>query len=700
MITIDTIENKLKSKTNVEPIHQAFLYAQEAHKGKKRLSGEDFINHPLEVANILVELNVDDVTIIAALLHEVINNGDKTKEDIENKFGAEIAKIVDSVSKLNKLELPDDSESSKIYLRKILVGMSEDVRVLYIKLADRLHNMRTIWAIEPNKQRIKAKETMDVLVPIAHRLGINYIKSELENLCLQYLKPEVYNDILERLNNTVDELNDSLEDMKQSIIDLLNENYIKFEIKGRVKSVYSIYNKLNKGKKWNDIYDILALRIFVDKVSDCYSVIGIIHSKFRPVQNRFKDYIAQPKENMYQSLHTTVFGNDGRVFEIQVRTYEMDEIAEKGIASHWSYKEKGTRKVQTIMEQKLELYRNIIDSNEKENDIITREIITDMIYVYTPKGDVMELPKGSTPIDFAYRIHTRIGDTTVGAIVNDNIVPFSYELQDGDIVKIKTNANSTPNKDWLNFVKTSQAITKIKSFFSKKDHEQYVLKGKEILDRELKKRHLVFNEIFSQDNIKKLIDELKFKDEDDMYLSIGSYRYTAGFLINFVNQEETTDLLIDKKKNITKSSNHNNDIIVDGSYDVSITLAKCCSPVKGDNITGYITKNQGIKIHRSNCKNIPNNPERIVPVMWNITSNNDFITTVYVYLKENIDILPKIIELATKKDIRIQSFNSIEKKNQYIYELALRVKDTISLDKAINSFAKLQHVKEVSKELL
>ena len=328
--TWEDIVVRLKKRENYEEIKRAYEYALKEHAGMKRLSGDDFITHPLEVTRILLDLNVDDTTLIAAMLHEVINNGNTTYEDLKENFGEEVAMIVNSVSKINKLELPDNDEKSIIYLRKILVGLAEDVRVLYIKLADRLHNMRTNWAINPTKQKEKASETMNVLVPIAHRLGINSIKSELEDLSLYYLKPDVYNDILEKLNNTVAELDEYLEEMKESIIELLTDAGIKFEIKGRVKSVYSIYNKLNNGKEWNKIYDILALRVFVDTVAECYQVIGLIHSRFRPMPKRFKDYIASPKENMYQSLHTTVFGIEGKVFEIQVRTYEMDEIAEKG----------------------------------------------------------------------------------------------------------------------------------------------------------------------------------------------------------------------------------------------------------------------------------------------------------------------------------------------------------------------------------
>jgi len=701
MVTIDDLLKRLNSDDEREQVKKAYEFADKVHKGMKRLTKDDYITHPLEVANIVMDLNVDVTTIVSALLHETINNGNVTREELEEEFGEEVAKIVESVSRINKLELPDDSESSKMYLRKILVGMSEDVRVLYIKLADRLHNMRTNWAVNPVKQKQKARETMDILIPIAHRLGINSIKSELENLCLYYLKPDVYNDILEKLNGTVLELNDSLNDMKTSLIDLMNENDIKFEIKGRVKSVYSIYNKLNNGKKWNDIYDILALRIYVEKVSDCYAAIGLIHSKFKPVPKRFKDYIAQPKENMYQSLHTTVYGVDGKIFEIQVRTYEMDEIAEKGIASHWSYKEKGTKKIQNAMEQKLEIYRNIIDSNKDNEDTnYEEEIISDMIYVYTPKGDVVELPKGSTPIDFAYRIHTNVGNTAVGAIVNDLIVPFSYELQDGDVIKIKTNAAASPNKDWLNIVKTTQAISKIKSYFSKKDHEEYVNKGKDYLEKELRKRHLAFADVFNPDSINKVMNELKFKDEEDLYLSIGSFRYTAGFIINLATEDnkDAVDPFIDKKKDSSKKIDHKGDILVDGIDNILVNIAKCCKPIKGDPIVGYITKNNGISIHKANCINMQEITERKVDVSWNDSSDSYYLTNLYVHVNNEENILSDIVEIVSKQNIYVPSFNTIESNNKTIYEIVVRVKNVDELQKVINAISRLAHVKDVTRE--
>lgn len=704
-INFEELVPRLEKREQFETIKKAYEYAYNEHKGMKRLTGDDFITHPLEVTKILMDLNVDDTTIIASLLHEVINNGNKTYEDLVNDFGEDIAKIVLSVSKINKLELPDNNESSVIYLRKILVGLAQNVRVMYIKLADRLHNMRTNWAINPSKQKQKAEETMSVLVPIAHRLGINSIKSELENLSLYYLKPDVYNDILEKLNETVDELNDCLEEMKESIIDILTEAGIKFEIKGRVKSVYSIYNKLSNGKEWNKIYDILALRIFVEEESDCYQVIGLIHSRFRPMPKRFKDYIASPKENMYQSLHTTVFGVEGHVFEIQVRTYEMDEIAEKGIASHWSYKEKGTKKIQNVMEQKLEMFRNVIESSNNDTDAdfenaVNADIFSDLIYTYTPKGDVVELPIGSTPVDFAYRIHSRVGDTTVGAIVNDQIVPLSYELKNDDVVNIKTNNNSTPNKDWLSFVKTNQARNKIKAFFSKQDKEEYILKGKNILETELRKRKMAFNEVLTPEVIDKLIKDLKVKDLDEIYLSIGSLRFTAGYIINLTKEDrhEVDDALFERKLSMPKI-NYKSDILVEGNSNIMVNIAKCCMPIKGDEIVGFITKGQGISVHKKGCANVPNNSERVVDVSWNMDASNYYFTNIYVYVASGFDLLVNIITEVGKLGCIVRSCNTKEFDNKTMYELNIRIKDKEELDNVMKSIRKIHNVIDVKEEM-
>ena len=689
----------IKDTDELLMIKEAYQFALERHEGMKRLTGEDFITHTLQVTNIVNDLNVDAVTIQAALLHEILNNSNTELDELRDKFGDTVATIVDSVTKINKLELVDDSESSAIYLRKVLVGLATDVRVLFIKLADRLHNMRTNYAINPKKQKQKAYETQAVLIPIAHRLGINSIKSELEDLCLYYTKPDVYQDILDKLNDTREELNDSLNEMKESITDILTEQGLKFKIKGRVKSVHSLYNKLANGKKWNEIYDILALRVILEEVSDCYMAVGLVHAKYRPIPKRFKDYIAMPKANMYQSLHTTVFGVDGYLFEIQFRTYEMDEFAEKGMASHWSYKEHGTKKVQNIMEQKLEMFRNLIETSEELDDVdfesaVTSDMLSEMIYVFTPKGDVIELPRGATPIDFAYRIHSDVGDKTVGAIVNDAIVPLNHELDNNDIVKIKTNSIGTPNKDWLNFVKTSQAKNKIKSFFSKQERALMIEKGKDILEKEIRKRKLSFNEVMNEDNIKKILNDLRLTDLEEIYLSIGTLRFTAGYIISLTKdtKDSIEEALIEKvSHNSTGDKNYKNDIIVAGIGDILVHIAKCCKPVKGDDIVGFITKGQGITVHNKNCINVKHNKERMIEVAWNENSNSIYLADLIIETDHTKNYLTDIIAVFTKRNVYVDAFKTKDYDKSYIYEVTLKVKEKeeiekIILDLEMNSF--------------
>ena len=694
--------------SDIELIKKAYVFAKEKHKDMKRLSGDDYISHPLSVALILADLNSDALTISCALLHEVMNNGDTYYNEIESTFDEQTAKIVDSVSKINKLELPDESESSAMYLRKVLIGLAEDVRVLYIKLADRLHNMRTIWAVNPEKQKKKANETLSVLVPIAHRLGINSIKSELENLCLKYLKPDVYKDIEDRLNASKDDLKECLDEMIDEISEILDDNNVEYKIKGRVKSIYSIYNKLyNKGRSWDEIYDILALRVYVEKESDCYLAVGLIHSKFRPVPKRFKDYIANPKENMYQSLHTTVFGTDGKLYEIQIRTYEMDEFAEKGLASHWSYKEKGSKKIQNIMEQKLEMFRSIIESSTddvEDSTQVQKEYFDDLIYVFTPKGDVVELPKGSTPIDFAYRIHSDVGDKTVGAIVNDSIVPLAYELNDNDIVRIKTSASATPNKDWLTFVKTSQARNKIKSFFSKKDRTIYIEKGKEAIYRELRRKNIPQADFLTEENINKILKDLKLVDLDDLYLSIGSTRYTAGYVVNLATEDKEVvqDALIGKIRSSASSTakltDFSSDIIVDGVDNVQVNLAKCCKPIHGEPIIGYITKNQGITIHRIDCHNVIDKTERLIQASWNDKINNVYKTDLVIEVDNVGNYLLDIISTGALIKVYVDSVESRQVEDKVIYDITVKVNDYEELVEYIKELRKLSFVINVYKK--
>lgn len=709
IITFEELYEKIKlniQDTNeLLKIKEAYQFALEHHKGMKRLTGEDFITHPLQVTNIVNELNVDAITIEAALLHEILNNSNIELEELKEKFGDTVATIVESVTKINKLELTDDSESSAIYLRKVLVGLATDVRVLFIKLADRLHNMRTNYAINPKKQKQKAYETQAVLIPIAHRLGINSIKSELEDLCLYYTKPDVYQDILDKLNDTRKELNDSLNEMKDSITNILTDQGLKFKIKGRVKSVHSLYNKLANGKKWNEIYDILALRVILEEVSDCYMAVGLVHAKYRPIPKRFKDYIAMPKSNMYQSLHTTVFGVDGHLFEIQFRTYEMDEFAEKGMASHWSYKEHGTKKVQNIMEQKLEMFRNLIETSEELDDSdfeasVNSDMLAEMIYVFTPKGDVIELPKGATPIDFAYRIHSDIGDKTIGAIVNDAIVPINHELDNNDIVRIKTSSTGTPNKDWLTFVKTTQAKNKIKSYFSKQERTLMIDKGKDILEKELRKRKLSFSDIMSEDNIKKIQSDLKLNDLEEIYLSIGTLRFTAGYIISLTTdtKESIEDALIEKvSRTSLGEKNYKNDIIVAGIGDLLVHIAKCCKPVKGDEIVGFITKGQGITVHNKKCSNVKQNEERMIEVSWNMESDSTYLADLIIETDHSKNYLTDIIAIFTKRNIYVDAFKTKEYENSYIYEITLKVKEKEEIEKIIFDLEMNQYVINVRR---
>ena len=709
-ITYDELYEKVKKivkkEDELDVINRAYGFALAKHGDKKRLNGDPYISHPLEVAYILTDLNVDYITIACALLHETINHTDTSIDEIREEFGDEIANIVYSVSKINRLELSDDKDSSAQYLRKVLVGLSEDVRVLFIKLADRLHNMRTLYALPLEVQKQKANETTSVLIPIAHRLGINSIKSELEDWCLRYTKPDVYNDILEKLDASREELNDLLNEMKQSISDILTENGISFKIKGRVKSVHSLYNKMDNGKRFSDIYDILALRVFVDTIPDCYLTIGLIHSKYRPMPRRFKDYIANPKENMYQSLHTTIFGVDGHLFEVQVRTYEMDEIAEKGIASHWSYKEKGSVKIQSMMEHKLEMFRNIIDANrDVENDSefasnLNNELLSDLIYCYTPKGDVLELPKGATPVDFAYRIHSGVGDRTIGAIVNDQIVPLDHELQDGDIVKINTGKEANPNKDWLNFVKTSQAKNKIKSFFSKQDRANYINLGKEMLEKEIRRRKLAINEVLAETNLEKIFKDTHTTDLEDLYLSIGSLRFTAGYIIDLVfeDKKDVVDIYLGKISNRSNNSNKavKGDIIVAGTDDILVTIANCCKPIKGDPIIGYITKGEGITVHKKDCPNIKAST-RLIDVEWNMNNESSYLTDLTIKVLKGKNQLLDIITKASQKDVYIESVKTREDEDYTIYAITIKTNNTSQLEGFISELKSLPIVISVER---
>ena len=708
-ITIEDLLEQVKTYNNNEEdlklIKSAYDYAYKKHFGQKRISGDDYITHPLNVAWILTEINADAYAISAALLHDTIEDSDSTKEDIEAHFGSTIALLVDGVTKINKIKFSSETEQIAANQRKILVGLSEDVRVIIIKLADRLHNMRTLYVMSEEKQKRKAKETLEILTPIAHRIGIYKIKSELEDLSLRYLKPDAYYDVVEKLNIKKTARDEAVNKMMSEVSELLTSHNIVHEIKGRSKSIYSIYQKLNKGKKFDDIYDILALRVFVNTEQECYLALGLIHSKYKPVPKRFKDYIAMPKTNLYQSLHTTVFGIDGELFEIQIRTYEMDKIAEYGIASHWSYKENKDGSIKDVMDQKLQLFRSIIELNDETTsnidfvDSIKKDVLTsDVIYVYTPKGDVIELPEKSTPVDFAYKVHSEVGDTMVGAIVNDNIVPLNYELKTGDIIKINTNKSSKPSKDWLNFIITSQARNRIKSYYTKQEKDESLNKGIELLNNEIRKNDLSITETLSNKNIDKLIEELKLTNENELYIGIGSGKFTASSIVKMLTKKELPKKDIVEKINETtfKKEISKNDILVEGIGEIKVTISNCCKPIPGDNIIGYITKGSGITVHRSNCKNIIDLDERLVNVKWNNNVVHKYLTDIIVYTNTSDNLLD-IIAKASTNGITIDSISTINKSEYKVYNMTVLVENKEKLDKYIVDLQNLSFIKKVER---
>ena len=701
-ITIDDLIKNLSylSNASIEEVKKAYNFASEAHEGQFRITKDPYISHPLNVALILTTIKADKDTLCAALLHDVIEDTNITKEDILNNFNETITKLVYGVTKINNINISTDNDYLTSYYKKIIVGMSEDVRVIIIKLADRLHNMRTLYALPIEKQKRKAKETLEILTPIAHRLGMNKIKSELEDLSLRYLKPDVYFTIVEKLNNTKIERENLVNQMMDDVSNLLKENDIKFEIKGRAKSIYSIYRKLDKGKSFNNIYDLFAMRIFVDDEATCYHVLGIIHSKYKPVPKRFKDYIAMPKTNLYQSLHTTVFGLNGQLFEIQIRTYEMDEVAENGVASHWAYKENknAALEIQNITEQKLQFYKSIIELNNDKmstNDFVQSvksEVLKSNIYVYTPKGDVIELPKDATPIDFAYRVHSKIGDTMTGALVNDNIVPLNYKLNDGDIIKIITNKNSSgPNYEWLNIATTTSAKNKIKAFFNKNNKEEYLNLGKSLLEKELRRNKISIQEFYEKKNIEEILKNFKLKDLQDLYLNIGNSKFSAKSIIKKENADKKLQDEVDREIEIRKKT-RKSDIIIGNESGIETHIANCCMPVPGDEIIGYITKSKGITIHRKICQNIEIDNEKVIEAKWDIDSKNKYLSEIIIYTNTNANLILDIVQAAINCNLQADNINIINKSENTIYSVIISVNKKEDIDNFIKSVLKIKKV--------
>ena len=704
-IDFNTLLEKIKTyNTNEEQlkkINEAYELAEEKHRNQFRKSGEAYIIHPLNVAYILTDIKADYETLCAAILHDTIEDTDVTLDYLEKHCGKNVKTLVDGVTKINKLDLSADKDAEIATQRKILVGMTEDVRVIILKLADRLHNLRTLWALQEHRQKYNAKETLDILVPIAHRLGMYKIKGELEDLSLRYYKPDVYFAIVETLNKTKQERDNIVNDMLKSVSELLTENNIKHEIKGRAKSIYSIYKKMDKGKSFSDIYDLNALRIFVNTKEECYQVLGIIHGKYTPKPKRFKDYIAMPKNNGYQSLHTTIFGNNGYLFEIQIRTYEMDQIAENGIASHWSYKEGTNGSKKNKMDQKLEFFKSIIELQEETDEQFidsVKQEFENTIYVFTPNGNVIELPAGATPIDFAYKVHTDIGNTMIGALVNNTIVPLTYELKTNDIVKINTSKKSTPSREWVNIAKTTQAKTKIKNYFNKIEKNEFLKKGEEILKEELRRKKISINDFITDENIEKILKAYKLKDINEIYINIGANKLLTGAVINTAIKKEQSkeEIVLDKIQNKEfKQQNVKSDVIVEGIENIKINISSCCNPIPGDIIMGYITKGNGISVHRNNCPNIRNTEERLINIYWNENTTKKYNVDILITTSDNKNILVDIISKTTNNNITVSSLNTLKENTKY--KLSILVENKQTLDKFITDLKSISSILDIER---
>ena len=683
---------KKYSTEKIDLINKSYYYA-------KDILTDVRLQDALNVCYLLTSVQADAETIAACILSYLFQDDLIKRNEVEKEFDFNIVKLAYNINKLKKISLSTENDYLIEYYKKIIVGMTEDVRVIIVALADRVYLMHGLKNEDINNAKRIAKETLEIFAPLAHHLGVYRLKSELEDMSLRYLKPDVYYDIVEKLNGTKVERDNIINEMMREVSDLLTEHNIIHEIKGRSKSIYSIYNKLAKGRKFSDIYDLLALRILVQNESECYLVLGLIHSKFKPIAKRFKDFIAMPKSNGYQSLHTTVFGINNELFEIQIRTYEMNDIAENGVAAHWSYKENKSAFNLSRTDAKLEFFKAVIDMNQNEynNDniynTIREENSDDNIYVFTPKGDVIELPRGSTPVDFAYRVHTKIGDTMIGALVNNQIVPLNKELQDGDVVKINTSKSSPgPSEGWLSFVRLTQTKNKIKSFFAKSRRDDLINFGKESLEKELRRRKISINSFLSNDNIKKILKETKEKDIDTIYLEIGSNKYNSKYIVNIISEEEDEPII--NNGTITRNEL---DINVSGISDVKVNLASCCMPIPGDNIVGYITKNNGITIHRENCSNLIHLEDRIVDVRFNEVTKNNYITSILITLKNNQNRLGDVLNKISGKNLIIDSVNTLYKDNICSYRINLYVKNLDSLTKLINDLLKIRYVKSVER---
>ena len=724
--TIEDIVNKMKNnnkKSDIKLIMKAYNYAKENHGDQLRKSGEPYIIHPIQVAYTLAELELDDATICAALLHDVVEDTEVTHQDLTNEFGIEIAEMVDGVTKLSKLNYESVEEAQVENYRKMFLAMGKDIRVIMIKLSDRLHNMRTLKYLSRDRQIANAKETMDLYAPLANRLGIYSLKWELEDLSFKYLYPEEYREIVEGIDRKREERLQFIDKIEKQIKQELKKQKIEAEITGRAKHLYSIYRKMKRDNITLDqIYDLFALRIIVNSVKDCYAALGVVHELYNPMPGRFKDYIAVPKPNMYQSLHTTLIGEKGTPFEVQIRTWDMHRIAEYGIAAHWAYKEasfaKGKKANVKVSEDKLAWLRETLEWQKDMQDpqeflnTLKTELFEDEVYVFTPKGDIKVLPSGSTPIDYAYSIHAEIGHHMTGCKINSKMMPIITKLKNGDIIEIITSENSKgPSRDWLKFIQSSTAKNKINAWFKKNQREENIEKGKDLIEKEIKRIGMNHDELFKQEFIQGALNRYKFNSIEDMYASVGFGAITSGKVIarileeyRKVHKEENVEQKLEelsKEKNVAKPSKSG--VVVKGIDNCLVKLSKCCNPVPGDDIVGYITRGRGVSIHRADCKNLKDlfedEESRMIDVYWYTEKEAAYNVDIEVFANDRSGLLADIIAQISAAKTKLIAVNCRANKERIaITEVTIEVENLEQLNDVLKAIRKVDSVYEVKRK--
>ena len=722
-MTIKDIIAEMKKhnrKTDTKLITKAYNYAEKHHGDQKRKSGEPYIIHPLQVAYILSTLGLDDATICAALMHDLAEDTDVTIEDISREFSPEIADMVNGVTKLGKINYVSAEEQQVENYRKMFLAMGKDIRVILIKLADRLHNMRTLKFLKRDRQIAISKETMELYAPLANRLGVYSLKWELEDLAFKYLYPEEYHELVEGIDKKREERLKFIDEIKEEIKVNLKKERIEGEITGRAKHLYSIYRKMQRDNKTLDqIYDLFALRILVNSVKDCYAALGVVHELYTPMPGRFKDYISVPKPNMYQSLHTTLIGPNGTPFEVQIRTYNMHRVAEFGIAAHWAYKEssflRGKKSNVVVTEDKLAWLRESLEWQKDMQDpqeflkTLKTELFEDEVYVFTPKGEIKTLPKGSTPIDFAYMIHAEVGNKMVGCKINSKMMPIITKLKSGDIVDIITNDNSKgPSRDWLKFVQSSSAKTKIQQWFKKHEKQQNISRGKELIAKEIKRIGMSEEELFIQKYYTPALERYSFKTLDDMFAAVGFGSITANKIITRTleeyrkyHNEENVEKKIEELQAEPKIKHSKTGIIVKGIDNCLVRISKCCNPVPGDEIIGYITRGRGVTIHRKDCKNVKDllqDEGRIIDVYWDKEKESSYNVDITVYANDREGLLADVIRVIGNTDAKLIAVSAKASKEKIaMVELTLEVKNLSDLTKAQRELGKIDSVYEVKR---